>query len=337
MQMEFFDTFDRQLAQVCSPAVLRKIMGGESGMGLWQSIEASGFLDLLVPESMGGAGLGWQDAWGVMFAAGRHGVPLPVGATLVARAYLAACGSTAAQQGPVAVAGFSVAAADGGLTATQVHGGRFAPLVLTQHGDAVFLLPVAAASMLPVGDSRSFDAQLQWDQATLDQHRVGALAPGELAQGLALALAVQLAGAADRTFEMTLGYANDRVQFGKPIGRFQAVQQQITEMAERVYGLRMATQLGCQSADWRTQVLPAAMAKSQASSAAGRIASLAHAVHGAIGVTHEYDLHLYTRCLYEWSLVGGGAGYWSARLGQAALKVPQPVSDFVRQALFQAD
>jgi alkylation response protein AidB-like acyl-CoA dehydrogenase len=118
----------------------------------------------------------------------------------------------------------------------------------------------------------------------------------------------------------------------------QAVQQQITEMAERVYGVRMATQLGCQSPidePWQPQQNLAALAKSQASAAAVRIANVAHAVHGAIGVTHEYDLQIYTRRLYEWNRTGGGAKYWATRLGKAAYE-GEYLLDFVRDDLFQA-
>jgi len=332
MRMELFETLDRQLGESFTPALMRQVLAGSDAKALWQSVESSGFLDTLVPESAGGAGLGWHDAWGVLFASGRHGMPLPLAQTLFARACLAACGAPT-PVGALAVAGQVIEDAVGGITALQVVGGRFAPHTLLQQGQTVYLLSAQSARVDTVGDSRNFDAHMHWDVATLKSSAIGTLPEGVLFQGLALALAVQIAGAADRVFEMTLGYSNDRVQFGKPIGRFQAVQQQITEMAERVYGVRMASQLGCQSLDWQASPMVVALAKSQTSAAAGRIASLAHAVHGAIGVTHEYDLHLYTRPLYEWSLAGGGAGYWAAQLGQAALHKDSPV-DFVRETLF---
>ena len=332
MRMELLDTLDRQLSESCTPATMRQVLAGGDAMALWESVESSGFLDTLVPESAGGAGLGWHEAWGVLFAAGRHGMPLPFAQTMFARACLAACG-VSATVGAVAVAGHATVNVDGGVDAWHVVGGRFAPHTLMQQGETVYFLTSQSANLDPVGDIRSFDAHMRWDAATLKSAVVGILPEGTLAQGLALALAVQIAGAADRVFEMTLSYSNDRVQFGKPIGRFQAVQQQITEMAERVYGVRMASQLGCRATDWQLDPMIVALAKSQTSVAAGRIASLAHAVHGAIGVTHEYDLQLYTRPLYEWSLAGGGAGYWSTQLGQAALLEQDPV-DFVRRALF---
>ena len=62
--------------------------------------------------------------------------------------------------------------------------------------------------------------------------------------------------------------------------------------------------------------------------------ALAHAVHGAIGVTQEFDLQLYTRRLNEWAKAGGGAGYWSALLGQKVLATQGSALDFVRTELF---
>ncbi|KAG0741354.1 hypothetical protein G6F24_016736 [Rhizopus arrhizus] len=101
-----------------------------------------------------------------------------------------------------------------------------------------------------------------------------------------------MAGAMDRVLSLTLDYANTRAQFGKPIGRFQAVQQQISVMAEQVWAVRMAAQLAFQGTGGRPQAMLAAMGKARASLAAPIVADIAHAVHGAIGVTAEYDLQL---------------------------------------------
>jgi len=337
MQMELLDTFDRLLGETCSPKHIRQIEKHEDHMAIWSAIESSGFLDILVGESAGGAGLGWQDAWGVLFAAGRHAVPYPIAQTMFARACLAHC-EHETPDGPIALASSVSHSADGVLTARLVQGALLASHVLLQDHDTAYLLPVAQAEQEAVGGQGSFDAHLTWHGAVVTESVIGTWARGAVAHGLALGLAVLMAGVSDRVLEMTLGYANDRVQFGKPIGRLQAVQQQVTEMAERVYGIRMATQLGCQSASnyaWLPLANAAALAKSQASSAAVRIANVAHAVHGAIGVTHEYDLQIYTRRLYEWNRAGGGAKYWSARLGRAALD-DNYLLDFVRKDLFQA-
>lgn len=337
VQMELFDTFDRLLGETCAPSQIRELEKNAETTGVWCALESSGFLDILVSDAAGGAGLGWQDAWGVLFAAGKHAVPFPAAQTLFGRACLAHC-QVETPSTPLALAGVINHQPDGVLNARLVQGALLASHVLLQDEHTVYLLPVASAHCEPVGGVGSFDAHLTWRGAVIPDAVIGTLPRDTVAHGLALGLAVLIAGACDRVLEMTLTYANDRVQFGKPIGRLQAVQQQITEMAERVYGVRMATQLGCQSLPefaWQAQPNSAALAKSQASAAAVRIASVAHAVHGAIGVTQEYDLQLYTRRMYEWNRAGGGAKYWATRLGRAAFD-GEYLLDFVREDLFHA-
>lgn len=134
---------------------------------------------------------------------------------------------------------------------------------------------------------------------------------------------------------MSVNYANERVQFGKPIGRQQAIQQQLAVMAEQVLLVRFAAASGCRDG-LAPSPLAAASAKQVASAAVPLIASIAHAVHGAIGITAEYDLQLHTRRLHEWRLADGSDGYWARRLGEARLGSAAATSiDFVRQSWAQ--
>lgn len=128
-------------------------------------------------------------------------------------------------------------------------------------------------------------------------------------------VAAQMAGAMQRVLEMTLQFANDRQQFGRPLGKFQAIQHQLAVMAEQVLAARMAAQIGCGAA----VALNAAIAKARASEAVVEVAALAHSIHGAIGFTADYDLQLFTRRLHAWRLQAGSESYWHAVLGQAVL------------------
>jgi acyl-CoA dehydrogenase len=76
-------------ARHATPAAVRALRAGGPPAALWGEIEASGFLDALVPEAAGGAGLRPMDALPVLMAAGRFAVPLPIGETMLARAALA--------------------------------------------------------------------------------------------------------------------------------------------------------------------------------------------------------------------------------------------------------
>jgi len=341
MQNELYDSIDKLLTDLDVPKEIRALnreLAEVSGhpinaQNLWDALQSSGFLDVLVPESAGGAGLGWSEAWQVLFASGRHGLPLPVGASMFARAVMTSLGHEPSKQ-IITMSGFVQHGPDGVMLVRDLPAAKLSDYAMVQDHDTIYLLPMSEATLTPAGGPGCFDGQASWPRAVVNQSVVGAAPRGLLAQGLAVALAAQMAGAADRTLAMTLDHANQRTQFGKPIGKFQAVQQQLAQMAEWVFSARMASQIGAQSEDWQVLPMPAAVAKTQVSAVAVSIAHVAHAVHAAIGITAEYDLQLYTRRLYEWARLGGGEPYWAAQIGQQALSRAHML-DFMRQGVFQ--
>jgi len=333
MHDSFFDTTEKLLTQVSTPQVIRSIERGGETQALWSSLQESGFADALLPESADGAGLTLNDIWSVIFATGRHVVPLPFAQTILARAWLNAQGQTI-PTGSITFAPFQLQKSGDALVGHAVTFGRTADWVLAQKDAEVWLLPVADATVVTSGGHGSLDADLSWTPEVAKRSLLGRWQSDQFMHLLALCQSVLIAGAADRAFEMTLAYANQRVQFGKPIGKFQALQQQISEMAEQVFGARMAAEMACRSTNWQPIPSLVAMAKTHTSQAVAKISSVAHAVHGAIGVTHEYDLQLYTRRLNEWARLGGGFGFWSAQLGQDFLASNSSAVDYVRHALF---
>jgi acyl-CoA dehydrogenase len=140
-----------------------------------------------------------------------------------------------------------------------------------------------------------------------------------------------MAGALKVVFDRTLQYANERQQFGRPIGKFQAIQHQLAVMSEHVFAARMAAQLGCSSADWLPERLRVATAKARCSEAALAVCESAHAIHGAIGFTAEYDLQLYTRRLHAWRQSAGSESYWHDVAGAALLAHQGLTLDMVRR------
>jgi alkylation response protein AidB-like acyl-CoA dehydrogenase len=150
--------------------------------------------------------------------------------------------------------------------------------------------------------------------------RGGGLAPGQARALAAIAAAGQMAGAMDAVQEMTLAYASTRQQFGREISKFQAIQHQIAVMAEEAQAARMAAQAAFVGAPDAASEMKAAAAKARCGRAAVSVAAIAHAVHGAIGMSEEYPLHNFTRRLHGWRMAHGGDAYWSRRLGQWALE-----------------
>jgi acyl-CoA dehydrogenase len=136
---------------------------------------------------------------------------------------------------------------------------------------------------------------------------------------VAVLAAAEMAGCCERLLEMSIAHANERSQFGKPIAKQQAIQHLLAVMGEQLLLARMAAQIGC-AGGISPDLVSAATAKSIASTAACRIAANAHAVHGAMGITAAFDLHLYTNRLRALRLHGGSESYWAQQLGTVRLE-----------------
>lgn len=320
---ELLEPFARMLESVATPAAVRAIESGGSPDALWNEFAESGFLDALVSEDAGGAGLALADVGPLWMALGAHCVPVPVAETMAARALLSAAGKEY-PQGPIALA----AAAPG--AAVTVPSGLVATHVLVDTGDRLVLAAAADGSPEPTGVHSSLVARMRWDApAGAEISRPD----GGLRPVAAVIRASHIAGAAGKLLDMAVAYANERVQFGKPIGRQQAVQQNLAVMAEDVVAARIAAQLGCAGA-MPPSLEAAATAKSIASAGAARIAASAHATFGAIGISKEFDLQLLTRRLHEWRMADGSEGYWNERLGKARLASGDDSIDWVRARVF---
>jgi len=326
------DAFDDVMQAACTPAVVKSIETGGEHAGLWQAIVESGFTDALVPEDSGGAGLGLRDVLGILTAAGRHAVPLPFAHTVMARGWLAKAG-IALPEGSIALAPFGARRDGAGLSVWRVPYGMVADHVLAIVEQGALLLPADTATRQADGIHGSLTAGMQWEDVSTAALIEDATGIRELAAAAGTAL---LAGAADAALAMTLRYAGERVQFGKPIGKFQAIQQELSVMAELTYASRMAAEMVFFSDGAVPEPLVAASAIQRAAAAANQISAIAHAVHGAIGVTQEYDLHLVTRRLQQWRSDAGSENSWAAVTGPAALEANESALDFIRNRLFPA-
>ncbi|MBU1358334.1 MAG: acyl-CoA dehydrogenase [Gammaproteobacteria bacterium] len=307
---------------------VRAIEAGASAEPLATAIVDAGFLELLAPEAAGGGNADWPEFFEVVLLCGAAAVPLPLAQTLAARRLTTDPASL--PDGFITFAPSLTRSDDGALHAADVPCARTASHVIGALDGALRVLPVAQAHATPDGIRGSLDATLHWPAGT-GHALAGSRSAKDLAPLAALLHAGLLAGAMKRCFDMTMAYANERVQFGKPIGKFQAVQHQLSVMAEQVAAGRMAAEAAFGTdAPWPA-LAACAVAKARTSEAAPLVASIAHAVHGAIGVTEEYDLQLFTRRLHRWRLAHGSEAHWHRVLGRLWLDSPQPLAvDFAR-------
>jgi len=135
----------------------------------------------------------------------------------------------------------------------------------------------------------------------------------DILQKAAVAKCAEMVGGAQAALDMAVNYAKERVQFGRPIGSFQAIQHYCANMAMDVGGSRFVTY----KAAWKVSeglpaALDAAIAKAWVSEAYGRVALSAHQIFGAIGFTMDHDIHLYYRQAKAAEIIFGGADFHRA-------------------------
>ena len=323
----FTDALGQLLAEQCTPAVVRQIEAGGSADALWAQIAESGFADALVPESADGAGLVLKDAYALWELIGRSALPLPLAETMLVRGWLAQAGADL-PEGPIAMAP-RAKRAGGKLLATAVRCGRVSRWVAVEVGGETRLLPTESAQAEPA--VFPLDASLSWDEAAWAAAPVVAGA-GDLKTAQAAIYAALLSGALMTCFERTLQFANERIQFGRPIGKFQIIQHELAQISEQAFASRMAAQIACESNSLTPDRLRVAVGKARTSEAVVVVADFSHSIHGAIGFTEEFDLQLFTRRLHHWRTTAGTESFWHDVAGEALLADTSPLAlDLIRR------
>jgi len=300
---------------------------------LWQAVEENGLTWPLVPESTGGAGGTWGDAFVVARAAGRHAVPLPIVETIVASWLLSASGLDV-PSGPLTIAPvhreerLRLTRAGSGWrldgAAARVPWGRAAGhVVIVTEAEGRAMVGLAARSAARVKTDQNL-AREPRDTLAFDTAPVVAAAPAGRGVPVhavwlygALVRSAQIAGGLDYLLRQASQYATERRQFGKPIGSFQVIQQNLAVLAGHTAAAGTAAAHAFRAADRGDAAFEIAVAKVRVGEAAGVGASIAHQVHGAIGFTYEHALQFVTRRLWSWRAEFGGEGEWSAELGRS--------------------
>lgn len=325
---------ERLFADACTPTLRLQAEADEWPAGVWSRLEEAGLPQTAVPESLGGAGATLADAMAVARSAGRHALPLPLVETVLANWLRGRAGLTALEGAATLCVNPDPRAllergARGGwklsIEASVVPWGLqsahlLVPACCGSAGHALVTLKTQSEFFKPgrsaAGEPRD---KLVLDGLELSEEQVHS-ADGSLSAQLLLAGALvrchQMVGAMEWALEQTLTYARDRVQFGKPIGAFQAVQHLIAEMAAQVHAAAMATDMARMRLEDLEIEIAVAVAKARVGEAAGAVAAIAHQVHGAMGYSQEYPLHYRTRRLWSWREEFGGERYWQLRMGR---------------------
>jgi acyl-CoA dehydrogenase len=309
---------------------------------LWAVLQSAGFDKALLPESKGGAGVSWADACGLLGLAGQHAAAVPLAEAMVGHWLAERAGVDTAALPTIAPSAhpeqIRLARAQDGWrvdgTLPRVPWGRTCTHVafILGTGTAAQLIVIArdaaGVSVTPGSNLAGEPRDTLLLEGVVPQAVVAApLDAGELLAVGAIVRSALMAGAIERTLGLAVEYANLRVQFGRPIGKFQAVQQNIAVLATQAAAARAAAEAGSEAIDdWLAgageplkQSIAAASAKIRTGEAAGQACAIAHQVFGAIGFTEEHELHRFTKRLWSWRDECGNEAHWARALGEQIL------------------
>lgn len=279
---------------------------GQIDLAVWRRIEEAGLPLAMLEEAAGGIGLPPVPAFALINAAAYHGLPLPLGETMLFRAL-----TGAALDG---IAAFAVATEPGKV---NIPFGRHAAHVLVDDGGEWRVHEAAALDWQPalnLADEPRDDVALGGEGKRIAKPAwIGA---GGLKEIGALLRATQMSGAMRRVLDLSISHVSERSQFGRPLAKFQAIQHLLADAAGQV----AAASAICESAAeaWGRQdfAFRAGLAKARVGAAATLVAAIGHQVHGAMGFTREHGLHVYTRRLWSWRDEFGDETYWNEIVGR---------------------
>jgi len=328
------DTVTRLFAEAITPERLLEAEAGTWLGDLWNAVASGGLVTAHLDEAAGGAGATWHEAFVVARACGRHAVPLPIVETMLAGWLLGRAG-LAVPPGALGLAEAPLVDLDARapLRLPRVPWGRHLRHVVVtapaSHGVRIGVVSTAAAQVAP-GHNLAREPR---DTLTITSPHVeyaDTPLPADVVTLYgAMLRAAQMAGALEAILELSVTYANERVQFGRPIGQFQVIQQELARLAGLVAAAGTAAETAARAASEAAAAFtgtigapadPAfeiAAAKVVAGEAAEHGPRIAHQVHGAIGFTYEHRLHFFTRRLWAWRAEFGTTDVWAERLGAA--------------------
>jgi acyl-CoA dehydrogenase len=320
-------TADALFADLCTHQAVQQAERTGWAPAAWTAVAEMGLPWIGVPESAGGQGGSLVDALTVLRLAGRHALPLPLAETGLLGGWLLASAGLDVPAAPLTVV---PPQPEGGMrydgrtlsgTATRVPWARSAERVIA-------LLPAGGRWLVASVDQADLRVDpvtnmageprdtVHFDNVPIDV--VGYTDVDEDALWLrgALTRVALIAGALERVLDITVRYTSEREQFGRPLNRFQAVQEHLVRIAQQSALLGTAADVAGREADRGGGSVEIACAKTLAADAVHIATRAAHQAHGAMGMTQEYALHQLTRRLWSWRREYGDGELWAAHLGR---------------------
>src|SRR5579871_2081530 len=329
------ETAEKIFADLADAQTINNDKTGAWKTPLWRALSEAGLPLSWVAEDCGGSGASLAEGFGVLGAAGRFAIAVPLAETMLA-GWLLSQAKIASPDGEMTIAPAGpkdriTANADGTLSGRA----RGVPFAKQAKHIAVLASGTAGASIALVDASKvriETGLNLGGDNSdTVTFDKVAPItikgAPKGFDQTALMLMggvvrSLQIAGALESMLDISVRYSNERVAFEKKISKFQAVQHNLARLAgESAAALAAATSAAdtlanAKSFDDDAVFLEAVAAKIRCSEAAEKGGGIAHQVHGAIGFTIEHILHRYSLRALAWRDDFGSESFWAVELGK---------------------
>ncbi|MBV9458367.1 MAG: acyl-CoA/acyl-ACP dehydrogenase [Bradyrhizobium sp.] len=329
------ETAEKIFADLADAQEINRDKNGEWKAPLWKALSEAGLPLSWVGEDCGGSGASLAEGFGVIGAAGRFAIAVPLAETMLAGWLLAQAG-IASPEGEMTVAPASpkdriTLNADGTLSGRSrgvpfAKAAKHIAVLATGTNGVSIVLVNSSAVRIETGLTLANDNS---DTVTFDKVKPSAIkpAPKDFDQTALMLMggvvrSLQIAGALESMLDISVRYSNERVAFEKKISKFQAVQHNLAKLAgESAAALAAATSAAdtiASSADFTGDAvfLEAVAAKIRCAEAAEKGGAIAHQVHGAIGFTIEHILHRFSLRALSWRDDFGSESYWAVKLGE---------------------
>jgi len=307
------ETVAALVAKHAGPTAVRAAMEAKHGYdeALWRLLcEQVGAAALVVPEKLGGAGGELADAATVLQELGRGLVPSPLLGTTLAELALLATTRPDAETLESLAEGSSIGAVV--FDADYVVNGDIADVVVAADDGQLSRWTRFSAQPVTTMDPTRRLARLRPEETV-------ALGPDPgIADSAAILLAAEQIGAAERCLDLTVEYTKSRVQFGRPIGGFQALKHRMADLYVAIAAARAVVSDACND----PTPTGAAAARLAASEALCTVASEGIQLHGGIAITWEHDMHLYFKRAHGSAQLLGSTRELLTQLESEVFKTP---------------
>jgi acyl-CoA dehydrogenase len=332
------ETAEKIFADLADTQTINRDNKGEWKAPLWRALTEAGLPLSLVSEDCGGSGASLAEGFGVLGAAGRFAIAVPLAETMLA-GWLLAQAKISSPEGEMTVAPAHpkdriMLDADGSLSG-RARGVPFAKMAkhiaVLASGSSGYSIALVDATKLRIEAGLNLGGDSS-DTVTFDHVQPLAIKPAPKAFDQtslmlmgAVARSLQIAGALESMLDISVRYSNERVAFEKKISKFQAVQHNLARLAGETAAAMTAASSAADTIANAASLddavfLEATAAKIRCAEAAEKGAAIAHQVHGAIGYTLEHILHRYTMRALAWRDDFGHESYWAVELGKHVAK-----------------